>query len=283
MKAENFIDYYRGGSTSVRADLKIKYKNADYTVKDVYYYDASFTGEPISVVDGVDRFVKWMTEPYYGIRWLYYFYRHPNIAIGLNFIHFKIFADPDQYVKREGTDETGATIDDNAPAVRFGDLFDGFNVSHGINHLALLFAYRFMLFKSGKLPYGRLQPYFGTGAGPCIPHVEVIFAGQDKAAYEYQLGWGNWSFELFLGTRVMLARYFNLFLEYRLTYTILYGMRLKHDGKAKVQFAVNHFTIGLSFNFGGMKQASQSYMKRENEKGIKETKDENDEVKSKGE
>ena len=86
----------------------------------------------------------------------------------------------------------GKTVDST---VRIGDYLDLFNVSHGVNHVGILFNYRWMLKKPPYIPDGRYQPFAGFSIGPAAPHLELNLINEEKVekkAYSFQWGKGNW-------------------------------------------------------------------------------------------
>jgi hypothetical protein len=95
------------------------------------------------------------TEPYYGVRIYRFFKKNPNLGVGIEFIHLKVFIpDEGDEVLVTGT-EKGVPV---GKTTSTKDYISDFNVSHGVNHLSLSVVYRQMWLRSYIYPGGRIQP-----------------------------------------------------------------------------------------------------------------------------
>lgn len=253
-----YIEYSRGKSFPTRSDIAFKYyNNYNYKFHDVYLQDESFFPDDsiipnaflsplfdLRIGDALDAF----TEPYYSIRLIHFLKKNPCLGIGLELIHFKVFLmDKEQRVRMSGTYD-GVPLDGLA---RIGDYIDLFNVSHGVNHVNLLFNYRRQLAKTPRIPDGRLQPFISFSIGPAAPHLELNLKKADtieKKAYSYQWGWGNWGSGLGLGIRYKPHRRVGFYLEYKFTYSHLHGMYFDDEPQARVMmdFFTHHLQWGIS-------------------------------------
>ena len=93
-RAEVFVDAFTGKPFTGNADLHIEQssRGKDYTFHDVGFEDRSFE-----------------LPPYYGVRAGYFFETHPWLGVGVEFFHFKIYAQTDESkrVRRRSGFRTG--------------------------------------------------------------------------------------------------------------------------------------------------------------------------------
>lgn len=257
----NYFEYSRGISSHSSSDLHVKYNNNDYTFKDMNLIGKSFFPDDSIIPNAflkpllkfkIDDALKAFTEPYYAYRFIHFLKRNPNIGIGIEFIHLKVFLeDMDQNLNMTGV-FNGEQVDRN---VRVGDYITMFNVSHGVNHLSLHLTYRWMLDKTEKIQDGRFQPYVNISAGPAIPHLEMdlVEGGSIKrVAYSYQAGFKNWGIGAGAGIRFKPWNRLGFYLEYKFTHSHLHDMyldELKKTSNVGMSFSVHHLQWGLSFMF----------------------------------
>lgn len=257
----NYFEYNRGMSSPVIAQIRINYPGFfDYTFHDVVMYDYSFFPDnsiiPNAFLDNlfsgdIVGAVKAFTEPYYGIRFYHFLKNSPQIGWGIEFIHFKVFLPGGslQNVHITGTDADGNSVDTYDIISNY---ISYFNISHGVNHLSFSLVYRLMLFKTDKIPQGIFQPYVSASFGICIPHPELKIAGTDeRQAYSYQLGFPNFGGGLNLGFRIHIFKHLAIYMEYKYTFTFLYGMYFDNgeEGEIDASFTANHLVWGLSLAF----------------------------------
>ncbi len=256
----NLFEYSRGMSLPVRSDLAIKYEDNDYVIENMLLDDQSFFEDnsiipnafikPLFRLD-LDRALKAFTEPYYSYRFVHFFKSNPNIGIGVEFIHLKIFLmDEDQKLRMRGTFR-GEEID---KIVRVGDYLDLFNISHGVNHAGIHIVYRWMLSQTESIPDGKFQPYVNFSFGPTIPHLELNTIEEDgvkKRAYSYQAALNNFSFGLGTGIRYKPWNNFGIYLEYKVSYSYLKGMHFDDitGTRVNMDFLTHHLQWGISFMF----------------------------------
>lgn len=255
----NYFEYNRGMSFPTRAWIRIVYPgHFNLTFHDVRMKGCSFYPDdsilpnaflaPLlkgKFEDAIGAF----TEPYYGIRFYHFFKNRPNLGIGIELIHFKVFMpDEDQQVYISGNDENGEV--NNEMSIK--DYISSFNVSHGINHLSLSLVYRIMLLQTEKFPAGKIQPYGALSFGPCIPHPQLRLVGDDEyKAYSYQLNFSNIGMGINLGARLQFSKHLGMYLEYKYTRTFLNAMHFDNgeEGKIQIQFPDHHIAWGLSTIF----------------------------------
>lgn len=252
-----YFEYARGKSFPTHSDVSMNYNNHNYTFHNLCLEDESFFPDNSIIPNAfikpllklkLNDAQKAFTEPYYSYRFIYFLKRNPHIGIGFQFIHLKVFLmDMDQQVRLSGT-YNGAPIDQT---VRVGDYLDMFNVSHGVNHLGLYLTYRWMLKKTPIIKDGRWQPYISISGGPAIPHLELNTKEDgiiQKRAYSYQSSWRNWGLGLGTGIRFKPWRHLGFFMEYKFTYSHLYGMHFDDlsDTNVSLEFFTHHLQWGLS-------------------------------------
>jgi hypothetical protein len=256
----NYFEYSRGKSFPTYSDLTLQYANNDYTLHNIYLEDESFFPDdsifpnaffkPLLKLKLNDA-QKAFTEPYYSYRLIHFLKGNPHIGIGIEFIHLKVFLmDPDQKIRMSGM-YNGESIDET---VRVGDYIDMFNVSHGVNHLGLHFVYRWMFDKTATIPDGRFQPFINASIGPTFPHLELDTKEKGekvKRAFSYQGSSRNWGLGLGTGVRYKPWRHLGFYLEYKLTYSHLHGMRFDDmdDTSVRLNFWVHQLQWGLSVMF----------------------------------
>jgi len=256
-----FVEYNRGMSSPVISNIKIKDGNTDLLFLDVVLDDASFFPDysiiPNNYIVGFANFdptafVKAMTEPYYGVHYQRFFERHPNFAIGVDFIHFKVFVKNfDQVVKVRGKYDGVQLVN----PVRIGDYMKMFSISHGINHLGVSFTYRMMLLQREKIPDGILQPFVGFTFGPAIPHGELIFRNPDgsftQKVYSYRLAFPNFGLDFTLGLRFKPHPNFGLNITYKYSYSLLGNVTFDDGsgGSLSLFFPANHLQWGITIMF----------------------------------
>ncbi len=253
----NYFEYSRGKSFPTHSDIGFRHGNSDYTFHNLYLEDESFFPDdsifpnaffkPLFKLKFNDA-QKAFTEPYYSYRLIHFLKGNPHIGIGLEFIHLKVFLmDKDQKVRMSGT-YNGVPVDQT---IRIGDYVDMFNVSHGVNHLGLHLVYRWMFNKTPYIQDGRFQPFVNLSVGPTFPHLELNTVENGKSeqkAFSYQGSKKNWGFGLGGGIRYKPWRHFGFYLEYKLTYSHLHGMRFDNvpNSNMNMDFWVHQLQWGLS-------------------------------------
>ena len=256
----NYIDYNRGASFPSHSDVDIITPAGETRFHDVQLEGKSFF-EDNSIIphafvkpllhgkfgDALNAF----TEPYYGYRFHHFFKSRPEWGFGVEFTHLKVsIADRQQSVSVTGP-WPGVSPDGQ---VIVGDQFAVFDVSHGVNHVALSGVRRWVLLPSTMAPDGRLQPFVTVGAGPAVPHLELTInqdgEGQRKA-YSYNLRRGNWGLESGTGLRWKISPHFGAYGEYKWSYSILNNMRFDNgeEGRVRMRFSSHHLMWGLSYGF----------------------------------
>ena len=255
----NYIEYNRGASFPTRAQIGIDYPGFyELTFHDVrmignsFYPDNSILPNAFiwPLLEGKLRASKnAFTEPYYGLRFTHFFKKNPNLGIGLEFAHLKVFIpDEGESVRITGMDN-GKSVDEWKSTKEY---IDSFNVSHGVNHLSLFLVYRLMLLQTEKIGAGKIQPYLSMGYGPCFPHPQLRLKGDPEyKAYGHQFNFANYGLSLGLGSRFQISKGFGFYLEYKFTKAYLKEMKFDNgeEGTMHLNFPVHHLAWGFSIIF----------------------------------
>lgn len=222
-KAELEISGYLGKADTPSADVKLAEPGGtDLTFHDVSWDDDSFG-----------------TAPYYGIRGTWWFERHPNWGLAVDFTHAKMLAHLNDTVSVTGT-RAGTPV---AGPERLGDTFDVLEFSDGHNLLTVNGLRRWFFEGAPDGTFlSRLQPYVGVGAGLAIPHVEVTTVS--GRTFEFQVtgfaaqGLAGLSYEVFKNV--------SIFTEYKLSWADL-DSDLAPGGTLQVRPWTHHLVFGASY------------------------------------
>ena len=168
---------------------------------------------------------------YYGFRGGYFFDRMPFLGVEAEFIHLKVFSDPQQQVRATGQLR-------NVPInreLRLGEIVQQYSISHGVNLLLFNVAARRRV--------NRLILTARGGLGPTLPHTESRIEGQPQEQYEVgSLGW-----QAAGGAELRLWRKLHLLGEYKFTRTRQRGKVFA--GTAESLLQTHHGVFGLSYHF----------------------------------
>jgi hypothetical protein len=121
--SETSFSLYTGSSFTLNSDIHVQQPGLG---TDAVFRDVSWDAKPLKA------------PPYYGIRVNYFFESWPRWGFGLDFTHYKIFAQTDQVVPVLGT-FNGVPVNQSAP---LGQFVQKFNITHGVNIVALNVLYR---------------------------------------------------------------------------------------------------------------------------------------------
>lgn len=212
-----------GGKSSARdsfINLSQPGKNTNLTFSGVDYGDQSFTN-PI----------------YYGFRVLYF----PNsvrwLGLGIDFIHAKVYANPNSIVRVTGS-ENGVPVDRTQ---RLGDSIQRFSISHGVNYLAFTLMARCETMKTDAYPNGRLIPYIGIGFGPTLLHPESTIDEDNFQHYE----WDKPTYQFLAGLEYFIVPEASVFIEYKYTNESFEVDVV--EGTARTRVSMDHIVFGLSW------------------------------------
>ena len=171
---------------------------------------------------------------YYGLRGGYFLNWMPFLGFESEFIHLKVFTDPQQQVRVTGQ-RRDVPISRELP---LGEIVQQYSISHGVNLLFFNVAVR------GRIPReGRLILTARTGIGPTFPHTESRVEGQAQEQYEIGgIGWQSAG-----AAEIRLWKGLHLLGEYKFTRT---RQRNKvSSGTAESLLRTHHGVFGLSYHF----------------------------------
>ena len=189
--ADTSFSLYSGSSFTLNSDIHVRQPGLG---TDAVFSDVSWNAKPFKA------------PPYYGIRANYFFESAPQWGVGLDFTHYKIFAQTDQVVPVSGT-FNGAPVNTSAP---LNQRVQKFNITHGVNLLALNALYRWTVQAGEIFPRGRLQPYVGGGLVYYILHPENTINNTNNNERYQGSGFG---YQVMGGVHYWITRHVGLFVE----------------------------------------------------------------------
>ena len=187
------------------------------------------------------RFASRSFDPplYYGFRGGYFSGRAPSLGVEAEFIHLKVYSDPQQRVRAAGT-RRGATFARELP---LGEIVQQYSISHGVNLLLFNVAARHQAGRDADSPKGRLILTARAGLGPTLPHTESSVDGQRQEQYEV----GRLAWQAAGGAELRLWRGAYALGEYKFTRTRQRGEIF--SGTAESLLRTHHGVFGLSYHF----------------------------------
>lgn len=175
---------------------------------------------------------------YYGLRGGYFIPRMPFFGVEAEFIHLKVFSNPQQRLRVRGLRRNRPT-DAELP---LGEIVQQYSISHGLNFLLFNAALRHGVRRGADAPNGRLILNAHLGTGPTLPHTESSVEGERQEQYEVgRLGW-----QLAGGAEFKLWRGLYALGEYKFTRTRQRGKIF--SGTAESLFHTHHGVFGLSYH-----------------------------------
>ena len=171
--------------------------------------------------------------PYYGYRaicWL-----SDRYGVMLDFTHIKAIA-----IKNRPGQQSGFKDGDHVPTqAPVSATLKRLEFTHGYNLLTL------NALRRASMRAPNLMPYAGVGLGVAIPHVEVQRADkpQSTRTYEYQIT--GPALQLLGGIEWRLGRRLSLFVEYKLTCTMIRG-DLVGGGKVTTNLCTHQVPVGIA-------------------------------------
>jgi opacity protein-like surface antigen len=175
---------------------------------------------------------------YYGLRGGYFLRRVPQLGFEADFIHLKVFADPQQPVRLNGV-RRNVAIDAELP---LGQIVQQYSISHGVNLLLFNVAARHR-FNNGIDTKGRIALTARAGIGPTLPHTESRIEGTAQEQYEI----GRLAWQVSGGAELRIWEGIYLLGEYKFTRTRQSGKVA--SGTAESLLRTHHGVFGVGYYF----------------------------------
>jgi opacity protein-like surface antigen len=216
-----FLDAYLGGAHTRNSDLTILQPTIgnNLSFEDVRFSSRSFH-PPL----------------YYGIRGGYFLDRFPFLGFDAEFVHLKVFANPQQRVRVSGV-RGNVEVSGEIP---LDAVVQQYSVSHGVNLLLFNVAARHRIKRAAD---GRLSLTARAGLGPTLPHTESRIEGQGQEQYEI----GRLVWQASGGAEFKLWRRLYASAEYKFTRTRQHGK--VSMGTAESLLRTHHGVFGLGYYF----------------------------------
>lgn len=224
--ADTSFSLYTGSSFTLNSDIHVQQSSVG---TDATFHDVSWDAKPFQ------------NPPYYGIRLSHFFESAPSWGAMLDFTHYKIFAQTDQVVAVSGTFK-GVPVNGSAP---LNQRVQKFNITHGVNLLALNALYRWTVQTSEVFPQGRLQPYVGGGLVYYILHPENTVNNKNNNERYQGSGFG---YQVLGGVYYGLTRRIGLFAETKFNSGEA-RVDTADQGQAETPLRTFHLLAGISVGF----------------------------------
>ena len=163
----------------------------------------------------------------------------PFLGFEAEFIHLKVFSDPQQPVRVRGQRRNNP-ID---AEVRLGDIVQQYSISHGVNLLLFNVAARHRIMRDADAPDGCLILAARVGIGPTLPHTESRIEGAGQEQYEI----GRVSWQAAGGAEFKLWKEWYGFGEYKFTRSRQRGA--VSAGTAESLLRTHQGVFGVSYHF----------------------------------
>ena len=216
-----FVAAYLGGARTGDSDLRVLQPSIgnNLSFEDVRFSSRSFR-PPL----------------YYGIRGGYFLDRVSFLGFDAEFIHLKVFANPEQRVRVSGV-RRNVAVSGELP---LADIVQQYSISHGVNLLLFNVAARHRI---GRAADRRLSLVARVGLGPTIPHTESRIEGQAQEQYEL----GRLAWQASGGAEFKLWGRLHILGEYKFTRTRQEGK--VSMGNAESLLRTHHGVFGVGYNF----------------------------------
>jgi opacity protein-like surface antigen len=202
--------------------------------------------QPSTGTDATFWNVHWKGHPfqgsrYYGYRVMTYLPRQPRVGIGLDFVHYKVYAQVNQDRRVTGTWQ-GDPVNTVAP---MRDRVQEFRITNGVNAITLTVNYRCGLDRSNAFPEGRLQPY--VGGGPSYYLMFPINKVNNKSNKQHGYQSSGFGYTLQAGVRYGVFRRGAVFLETRYNRGDA-KVEIADGGKADTDLRTTHIQGGFTLD-----------------------------------
>lgn len=175
--------------------------------------------------------------PYYGLRLTRFAHAQSRWGVGLDYTHYKVYAQVDRPVRADGTWQ-GTAVTGSAPLSQYVQRLE---LSHGVNLLTVQALYRWTEPPLAGVP---LLPYVGAGVGSYWPHTESAVAG---IAHEAGYRRTGVAVQLLAGARYAISDRWGVFAEARFDRgTARVDVAA---GQARVPLRTAHLVVGADLTF----------------------------------
>lgn len=203
--------------------------------------------QPSTGTDAIFHSVHWKGHPfqgsrYYGYRVMTYLHRQPRLGIGLDFVHYKVYAQVEQERRVSGTWQ-GEPVDTIEP---IRDRVQEFRITNGVNAITLAVNYRLQLDRSRAFPAGRLQPYIG--GGPSYYLMFPINRVNNKSNRQHGYQSSGFGYMMQAGVRYGVLRNGSVFLETRFNRGDA-KVEIADGGRADTDLRTTHIQGGFTLDF----------------------------------
>ncbi|MCZ6727558.1 MAG: hypothetical protein O7A98_09435 [Acidobacteria bacterium] len=182
-----------------------------------------------------DKSLALVSAPYMAVRWTRWTDARPRLAVSLEFLHFKIFAETERTYDVEGSFR-GIRLADRFP---MNSVVQQYDVSNGVNMILVNAAYR-----RDDLMGGRLEVYVGSGLGPTVPYTRATIEGIGGDGH-YEMG--RIGGQVFGGALWPVSGRWDLFVEGKWTRTTVDGS--VPGGTSAADLSTRHLTVGVGYRF----------------------------------
>jgi len=154
---------------------------------------------------------------------------NPKVFAEIEFIHSKVYSDPEQKVKAVGI-YRNSLVDS---VIRFGDIVQNFSISHGLNYLTVNFGYKFG---------DKISPFVKFGVGISIPHFETTIDSLSFERYETN----DFVVQFASGFNIKIHKHILFFFEGKYTFGEIINAGI-YGGTAETLMKMYHFVFGLGY------------------------------------
>ncbi len=160
-------------------------------------------------------------------------FANPKTFVELEFIHSKVYSDPEQIVRVVGF-YRDAPMDS---VIRFGDIVQNFSISHGLKYLFFNIGYR-LIQKEGFVGF------FKFGIGVSIPHLETIIDSLSFERYEIN----SFAVQVSCGLNFKIYKNLGGFAELKYTSGEIVNAGI-YGGTAETHIKMLHIVLGVNYSF----------------------------------
>lgn len=174
---------------------------------------------------------------YYGVRIGYFIPSMHFFGVEIDFIHLKVYTNADQQVHATG-DWRNTPLD---RTIHFGDVVQGFNISHGVNLLLVNAVVQYGILKDDDVLKERIRLLGKIGIGPAIPHTESTIDNESQEQYEIN----GPALQIAVGAEVRIVEDIHWLVEYKFSSMAISDVSIV-GGTASTTLRTHHFVSGIA-------------------------------------